>query len=114
MQPESDPTRGGTAVTFKEVLAQVIEWLQHDQRVSYRALKRQFTLDDAYLDDLKYELIEVQELATDREGTMLIWTGGPVATPALGVALCPVRKPVCHPGSPPRPDCSPTTRTATP
>jgi len=40
-------------VTFKEVLAQVIEWLQHDRRVSYRALKRQFALDDAYLDDLK-------------------------------------------------------------
>jgi TOMM system kinase/cyclase fusion protein len=70
------------AVTFKEVLAQVIEWLQHDQRVSYRALKRQFALDDAYLDDLKYELIEVQELATDREGNMLIWTGGTPATPA--------------------------------
>ena len=69
-------------MTFKEVLAQVIEWLQHDQRVSYRALKRQFALDDAYLDDLKYELIEVQELATDREGTMLIWTGGPAAPPA--------------------------------
>jgi class 3 adenylate cyclase len=69
-------------VTFKEVLAQVIEWLQHDQRVSYRALKRQFALDDAYLDDLKYELIEVQELATDREGNMLIWTGGTPATPA--------------------------------
>ena len=69
-------------MTFKEVLVQVIEWLQHDQRVSYRALKRQFALDDAYLEDLKYELIEVQELATDREGNMLIWTGGTPATPA--------------------------------
>ena len=69
-------------MTFKEVLAQVIDWLQQDKRVSYRALKRQFALDDAYLDDLKYELIEVQELATDREGTMLIWTGGPAATSA--------------------------------
>ena len=56
---ESDPTHGGQAVTFKEVLAQVLEWLQHDQRVSYRALKRQFTLDDAYLEDLQYALIEV-------------------------------------------------------
>ena len=42
-------------MTFKEILAQVIEWLQHDQRVSYRALKRQFALDNAYLEDLKYE-----------------------------------------------------------
>ena len=69
-------------MTFKEVLAQIIEWLQHDQRVSYRALKRQFALDDAYLEDLKYELIEVQELATDHDGNMLIWTGGPAATSA--------------------------------
>jgi len=27
-------------MTFKEVLAQVLEWLQHDQRLSYRAVKR--------------------------------------------------------------------------
>ena len=69
-------------MTFNEVLSQTIAMLHQHGRVSYRALKRQFALDDAYLDDLKYELIEVQELATDREGTMLIWTGGPAATPA--------------------------------
>jgi hypothetical protein len=40
------------AVTFKEVLTQLIDWLQQDKRLSYRALKRQFTLDDDYLDDL--------------------------------------------------------------
>jgi hypothetical protein len=34
-------------VTFREVLAQVIEWLQQDKRASYRALKMQFDLDDA-------------------------------------------------------------------
>jgi hypothetical protein len=45
-------------VTFKEILAQVIDWLQQDKRLSYRALKRQFALDDDYLDDLKAELIE--------------------------------------------------------
>ena len=31
-------------MTFKEVLAQVIDWLQQDKRLSYRALKRQFAL----------------------------------------------------------------------
>jgi class 3 adenylate cyclase len=31
-------------MTFKEVLAHVIDWLQQDQRISYRALKRQFAL----------------------------------------------------------------------
>ena len=33
-------------MTFQEVLAQVIAWLQREHRVSYRALKRQFNLDD--------------------------------------------------------------------
>ena len=40
-------------MTFQEVLAQVIAWLQREQRVSYRALKRQLELDDDYLEDLK-------------------------------------------------------------
>ncbi len=50
-------------MTFKEVLSQVIDWLQQDKRISYRALKRQFNLDDAYLEDLKAELIEVREFS---------------------------------------------------
>jgi hypothetical protein len=59
------------------VVDQVIELLQSRGRVSYRALKRQFDLDDAYLDDLKAELIEVQQLAADQDGIMLVWTGEP-------------------------------------
>src|SRR2546427_5084124 len=67
--------RGGSVMTFKEVLAQVIDWLQQDKRVSYRALKRQFAIDDAFLADLTYELTEVQQLAVDHNGTVLVWTG---------------------------------------
>ena len=37
--------------------------LQRQGRVSYRALKRQFDLDDAYIDDLKFEIIEVHRAA---------------------------------------------------
>jgi hypothetical protein len=62
-------------VTFKEVLAQVIDWLQQDQRISYRALKRQFALDDDYLEDLKVELIEVRQVALDQDGKILVWSG---------------------------------------
>ncbi len=40
-------------MTFQEILAQVIDWLQREQRLSYRALKRQFDLDDEYLEDLR-------------------------------------------------------------
>ena len=69
-------------MTFREVLSQVIEWLQQDKRVSYRAMKRQFHLDDEYLADLKDELIEVQRVAVDHDGTMLVWTGGVPTPPA--------------------------------
>jgi hypothetical protein len=60
---------------FYTVLAGVIEILQREGRTSYRALKRQFALDDEYLADLKVELIEVKKLAADQGGTMLVWTG---------------------------------------
>src|SRR5499425_504250 len=66
-------------MTFKEVLAHVIDWLQQDQRLSYRALKRQFALDDDYLEDLKVELIEVRQLAVDQDGKILVWRGAGAA-----------------------------------
>src|SRR5215468_9816620 len=80
----------GSAVTFKEVMDQVMTWLQQDQRISYRALKRQFALDDDYLDDLKVELIEVKQVAMDQDGKVLVWTGqaGP-APPAVPEATMP-------------------------
>ena len=43
---------------FSEVVAQTLAWLQRDGRVSYRALKREFDLDDEFLEDVKAELIE--------------------------------------------------------
>ena len=66
-------------MTFKEVLAHVIDWLQQDQRISYRALKRQFALDDDYLSDLKVELIEVRQVAVDQDGKILVWSGAAAA-----------------------------------
>jgi predicted ATPase/class 3 adenylate cyclase len=66
---------------FYAVLDQVVDLLRSRGRVSYRALKRQFALDDAYLDDLKVEIIEVQQLAVDQAGTMLVWTGDGGALP---------------------------------
>ena len=61
---------------FYEVLAQVIELLQRQGRVSYRALKRQFDLDNDYLEDLKTEIIKAKRLAVDEDGDVLVWTGG--------------------------------------
>ena len=62
-------------MTFDDVLEQVIRLLQRQGRVSYRALKRRFTLDDDYLEDLKEELIHAQRVATDEDGRILVWTG---------------------------------------
>src|SRR5262245_24943401 len=44
-------------MTFDDILDQAIAMLQRRKRLSYRALKRQFDLDDEYLEDLKLELI---------------------------------------------------------
>jgi hypothetical protein len=62
-------------MTFDEILAQVIALLQRQGRMSYRALKIRFNLDDEYLDVLKEELIDAQRVATDEDGRILVWTG---------------------------------------
>jgi class 3 adenylate cyclase len=69
-------------VDFDDVLAQVLDLLRREGRVSYRALKRRFALDDDYLEDLKDELIYAKKMAVDEEGRVLIWTGDAEATPA--------------------------------
>jgi class 3 adenylate cyclase len=60
-------------MTFAEILAHVIAVLQREGRISYRALQRRFDLDDAYLDDVKVELIEAKQLARDENGRILVW-----------------------------------------
>jgi hypothetical protein len=60
---------------FYDVVGQVLKLLQRQGRVSYRALKRQFHIDDDYLGDLKAEIIEAQQLAVDEDGRILVWTG---------------------------------------
>ena len=60
---------------FYEVLEQVVVLLQRHGRVSYRALKRQFDLDDEFVADLKDELIHSRHPIADEDGRSLIWTG---------------------------------------
>ena len=90
-------------MTFEEILAQIIEVLQREKRISYRALKRRFALDDAYLDDLKEELIYAKRLALDEDSRVLIWAGDaeePLfpAPPASSLAVH-----VTHTDGPPTP-----------
>jgi hypothetical protein len=44
-------------MTFDAILAQVLDLLQHQGRVAYRALQVRFNLNDDYLEALKDELI---------------------------------------------------------
>jgi class 3 adenylate cyclase/tetratricopeptide (TPR) repeat protein len=69
-------------MTFDEILAQVLDLLQRQGRVSYRALKIRFQLDDDYLEGLKDELIYARQLAIDEEGKVLVWAGEAGTTPA--------------------------------
>src|SRR5262245_17533622 len=78
------PGSGGSAMTFDEILDQVITLLKRQGRVSYSALKRRFDLDDDYLNDLKDELLYVHPVQDD-EGRGLVWVGngeGTIDTPA--------------------------------
>src|SRR5215813_6953570 len=63
-------------MTFEEILDQAITLLQRRGHLTYGALKRQFQLDEAYLDDLKAELIEGQRVAMNENGRVLVWIGG--------------------------------------
>src|SRR5438445_5816215 len=70
-------------MTFYEVLEEVLALLQRHGRVTYRALKRQFALNDDYIEDLKAELIQARRLAVDEQGAVLVWSGGAVGSPDL-------------------------------
>jgi predicted ATPase/class 3 adenylate cyclase len=77
-------------MTFDEVLTHVLELLQREKRVSYRALKRRFDLNDEYLEDLKDEIIKAKRLAVDEEGSVLVWIGDTIGT------ANPISPPVQH------------------
>jgi class 3 adenylate cyclase len=83
-------------MTFDDILAQVRELLQREQRLSYRALKRRFALDDEYLEDLKAELVDAKRLAVDEDGKVLVWTGATVSVPGIAAPLTPVQAPLAY------------------
>jgi hypothetical protein len=84
-------------MTFEEILQQTVAILQSRGRVSYRALQREFELDDTYLADLKDELLYAYLQVIEDEGLGLAWTRetaeasasvpvSPLADPASGRA----------------------------
>jgi class 3 adenylate cyclase len=81
-------------MTFDDILDQVIALLRRQGRVSYPALKIRFSLDDEYLDALKAEIIEAQQLATDEHGRVLVWAG---KTDEPSVSASPPAQPTPQP-----------------
>ena len=61
---------------FSDIIDQASDLLERKGRLSLRALKREFELDDEALEDLTEELIEVRRVAVDENGRILIWNGG--------------------------------------
>ena len=86
---------------FLEVIEQARNDLQHKGRISYRALKMAFTLDDEQLAVLKEELIDILEVAADKDGKMLVWIGGEIpeqlTSPAAEVPTVESLSPVPSP-----------------
>jgi len=78
---------------FSDIIEQAKALLQRQGRITYRSLKREFDLEDEELEDLKFELIDGQELAVDKDGKMLVWKG------AEGIPSPPRRAP--SPSPPP-------------
>jgi class 3 adenylate cyclase/predicted ATPase len=71
-------------MTFDEVLEQAVKLLQRQGRISYRALKRHFELEDNYLADLKEELLYSYAPQIKEEGSGLVWMEGLTPASASG------------------------------
>ncbi|MBI3245918.1 MAG: AAA family ATPase [Deltaproteobacteria bacterium] len=76
-------------MSFDEVLDQIRALLQQRGRVTYGALKRRFTLDDEYLEDIKGELIRAEGVAADEAGDVLVWTGGTTVVSSQFLVVSP-------------------------
>jgi len=59
---------------FSEVVVQSFTWLQREGRVSYRALRREFELDDDLLEDLKEALLFAHP-QIPKQMVWTVWTG---------------------------------------
>ena len=79
-------------MTFEDVLEQVLELLQQEKRVSYRGIQRRVSLDEAYLADLKEELLFAHPGIADVDRRGLVWNdeaarvAAPVSAPAQSPA----------------------------
>ena len=62
-------------MTFDKILSSVLAQLERERRVAYRTLQRRFALSDEDIKDIKTELIDAKQIATDENGRVLVWVG---------------------------------------
>ena len=74
-------------MTFEEILDQAIAMLQRRGRITYRALQRQFQLEEEVLNDLKDELLYASPEVQDDAGRGLVWTGAPATVSPAALPL---------------------------
>jgi class 3 adenylate cyclase/tetratricopeptide (TPR) repeat protein len=68
-------------MSFLDIVERAKSYLALHRRMSLRALRREFDLDDETVEDVVEELVQVQQVAV-LEGRTLTWAGAPVATTA--------------------------------
>ncbi len=76
---------------FDTLLTKVIDLLRREERVSYRALKVRFQIDDDVLEALKDEIIDAKRLAVDENRKLLVWTATAAGAPVTEIPL-PARR----------------------
>src|SRR5206468_12013417 len=97
-------------MTFEEMLDQATAMLQRQGRLTYGALKRQFQLDDATLDDLKEQLLYAHPQVVDDAGRGLVWND----ETAVSSTTTPPASPSAPPGLPRAPRSGQPLQMATP
>lgn len=59
--------------SFEDILRQTTENLERRGKVSYRAIKREFDIDDDFLEDIIFELVEIHGVAKTQDDRMLVF-----------------------------------------
>lgn len=59
------------------ILNETTQILRNRGKISFRAIKRQFGIDDEYLEDIVYELVEILNVARSKDNRMLEWIEDP-------------------------------------
>ena len=82
---------------FLDVVKQARAPLQSEGRIICRTLQRQFSLDDAALEDLKHELLFADPQITEIDGRTLVWNGdGQAPAPPTSFASSRTQSPASY------------------